>query len=216
MNCKSCGAGMDGAIPWCWRCYARLDTAIPPVRAAGRGGIRRVGPQHARSRLPRPRTLGSLLSVALFVGWFVMMRPAFLGGPVSYAMVLGVSMEPTLHEGDLALVRTRDRYAVGDIAAFRVPRGQPGAGAIVIHRIVGGSADAGFITQGDNKDGPDLWRPTDRDILGEMWLRIPGAGRILARLRGPYLLAALSAVLAFLMMWLPTEQRARHAAREWR
>jgi len=207
---------MDGAIPWCWRCYARLDTSIPAVRAAGQGRIGRVGPQQARSRFLRPRALGSLLSVALFVGWFVMMRPAFLGGPVSYAMVLGVSMEPTLHDGDLALVRARDHYAVGDIAAFRVPRGQPGAGAIVIHRIVGGSADEGFITQGDNKDAPDPWRPTDRDTLGEMWLRIPGAGRILARVRGPFLLATLSAVLAFLMVWLPTERRARHAAREWR
>ncbi len=216
MNCKSCGARIDGAIPWCWRCYARLDLSVPAVRAVGPDGVGRAGPRHARSRFPRPRALGSLLSVALFLGWFAMMRPAFLGGPVSYAMVLGVSMEPTLHEGDLALVRTREKYAVGDVVAFLVPRGLPGAGAIVIHRIVGGSADAGFITQGDNKEGSDPWRPTNRDLLGEMWLRIPGAGRILARLREPFLLATLSAVLAFLMMWLPTERRARHAVRELR
>jgi len=207
---------MDGAIPWCWRCYARVDGSIPAARAAGQGSIGRVGPRHARSRFPRPRALVSFLSIALFVGWFQMMRPAFLGGPVPYAMVRGVSMEPTLHEGDLALVRARDRYAAGDIAAFLVPRGEPGAGAIVIHRIVGGSADEGFITQGDNKNAPDPWRPTDRDILGEMWLRIPGAGRMLASLRGPMPLATLAAVLAFLMVWLPTERRGRHAAREWR
>lgn len=214
MNCKSCGARIDGTIPWCWRCYARLDASGPDVRALGPDAVGRAGPRHARSRFPRLRALGSLLSVALFLGWFAMMRPAFLGGPVSYAMVLGVSMEPTLNEGDLALVRTREKYAVGDVVAFRVPRGQPGAGAIVIHRIVGGSADSGFITQGDNKEGSDPWRPTNRDLLGEMWLRIPGAGRILAGLRAPFLLATLAAIVAFLMMWLPIERRARHAVRE--
>ena len=59
-------------------------------------------------------------------------------------------MQPTLYEGDLAVVRQQSSYEEGDIVAFRVPEGEDGEGAIIIHRIVGGDAENGFILQGDN------------------------------------------------------------------
>lgn len=117
--------------------------------------------------------------------WFFLLRPAFLGGPASYIMVSGPSMEPALHHGDLAVVRKQGSYSPGDIVPFRVPKGEPGEGAIVIHRIAGGTPEEGFVVQGDNKDAPDIWRPTPGDIVGKVWLHVPGAGRLLALLRDP-------------------------------
>ena len=93
----------------------------------------------------RARYLITVASVALVVTWFFLLRPAFLGGPASYVMVSGVSMEPTLYSGDLAVVRKQGSYGTGDIVAFIVAEGEPGEKAIVIHRIVGGTAEAGFL-----------------------------------------------------------------------
>lgn len=145
------------------------------------------------------RTNLLLLPLAALLGaWWVLLGPSLLGGPTTYVMVSGQSMEPTLHVGDLAVVRKHDSYGRGDIVAFYVPEGEPGAGAIVIHRIVGGSAEEGFVMQGDNKTAPDPWHPTGRDVVGKMWVRVPGAGRVLGRLRAPLPLATLAGGLAFL------------------
>lgn len=149
----------------------------------------------------KPGSLLALLAVGLFVAWFLFLRPpAFLGGPTSYVRVSGVSMEPSLREGDLAVVRKQGSYSPGDVVAFRVPKGEPGDGAIVIHRIVGGSAEDGFIMQGDNKENPDLWRPTQDDIVGGMWFSVPLAGRLLAFLQSPLLSAGLASGFAVFLV----------------
>ena len=125
-----------------------------------------------------------LAVVGLAAAWVLLFRPAFLGGSVTYVTVQGVSMEPTLSTGDLAIVREQDSYGVGDIVAFHAE------GAIVIHRIVRGSAEEGYIVQGDNKEFPDLWRPSGQDILGRMWISIPWGGHVLAFLRHPLILGS--------------------------
>ena len=142
------------------------------------------------------RSLPLVAVAALVAVWFLWFRPAYLGGPVSYVLVSGVSMEPTLHDGDLALVRTRDSYARGDVVAYRLPSGEPAAGGLVIHRIVGGSGPTGFVMRGDNKDDPDPWRPTEGDVLGSFWLRISGGGRVVDWIRDPFLFGGLLAALA--------------------
>lgn len=157
----------------------------------------------------KPGSLLALLAVGLFVAWFLFLRPAFLGGPTSYVRVSGVSMEPSLHQGDLALVRKQGSYSPGDVIAFRVPNGEPGEGVIVIHRIVGGTAEDGFIMQGDNKKNPDLWHPTQDDIVGEMCFRVPGAGRLLAMLQSPMLLAGLASGVAVSLVLIGGEEKNR-------
>ena len=141
------------------------------------------------------RLLGFLAALAAVVAWTVLLRPQFLGGPVAYNLVSGSSMEPALHGGDLVLARRQDTYHLGDIVAFRTEGGD------VIHRIVGGSAQGGFITQGDNRDGFDHWRPRPKDIFGKKWLRIPGGGHVVVFLRSPIVLAALAgSTAAFLVL----------------
>ena len=137
---------------------------------------------------------------AIVVAWFLLLRPAFLGGPASYVVVSGHSMEPTLYTNDLAVTRKQASYSTGDVIAFRVPEGEPGEGAIVIHRIAGGSPQDGFVMQGDNKNSPDPWRPIQGDVLGKMWFHVPGAGRALAFLQAPLPLATLAGWAAMLMV----------------
>lgn len=115
--------------------------------------------------------------------WLAVLRPAYLGGSANYIMVSGISMEPTMSTGDLALVRTREGYGRGDIVAFQVK------GGVVIHRIVGGTAEAGFITQGDNNDNIDSWRPTPENIAGKAELYVPRLGSLFSFLQKPLSMA---------------------------
>jgi signal peptidase I len=126
-------------------------------------------------RIPTKARL--LIPALLVLVWLVLFRPASLGGPAGYVMVSGLSMEPTIHDGDFVLTRAQDRYEVGDIVAFDVD------GRIVIHRIIGGSGEAGFVMQGDNNPAPDDWRPTNNEILGERWIHVPGLGARLSQIR---------------------------------
>jgi signal peptidase len=139
-----------------------------------------------------------LALLGLLAGWFLLLRPTLLGGPASYVIVYGQSMEPTLHSSDLAILQKRSDYGPGDIVAYRVPEDELGAGGMIIHRIVGGNAEEGYIVQGDNKERPDFWRPTDDDILGRMWFNIPGGGHFLAFLRQPLMLGSVVGGLGML------------------
>lgn len=143
-----------------------------------------------RQRNLRSRLLaaaGMLLFVAL---WCVFLRPGFMGGPASYIMVSGRSMEPTLYEGDFALTMVQDSYQVGEIVAFRAD------GGVVIHRIIGGTAEEGYEVKGDNNLHPDAWLPRPQHIIGASVLRLPLAGRAIGLLQQPLLLGAVAGTIA--------------------
>ncbi len=157
-------------------------------------------------RIRKLRVLKALLALAGVVflsAWFFLFRPTSLGGPASYVIVAGHSMEPTLRMHDLAIVRRGDPYGVGDVIAFRVDGGE------VIHRIIGGDASEGFVVQGDNNDAPDLWRPRPADIEGAMWLHVPGAGYALEFLLQPVNLAIVVGSLATLWLLVAGETKPR-------
>ena len=142
---------------------------------------------------------GRLLRVAgilAFAGWFVLLRPQLLGGPAAWILVAGESMEPNIHQGSLVVATRREAYQVGDVIAYRVPEGNPGAGQNVIHRIIGGTAADGFIVRGDNTSGPDIWRPRAADIVGSAWLTLADAAQLLLLVRSPILIASVAAALA--------------------
>lgn len=151
--------------------------------------------------------LGLVLTALAVAAWFVVLRPTALGGPASYIFVSGTSMQPTLVTGDLVVLQRADEYANGDVIAFAIPEGEPGAGAFVIHRIVGGSATDGFVMQGDNKPGPDDWRPTSDLIQGRLWLHLSGVGSVIAWLKQPSIFAALLAALVVFFIVLGGDAR---------
>jgi signal peptidase I len=134
--------------------------------------------------------------IAVAVFWFVALRPQALGGPAGYALVQGTSMNPLYHTGDIVIVHRQAHYRVGEIVAYIVPKGTAGAGAQVIHRLVGGDEDKGFIVQGDNRTAPDVWHPRRKQIVGTAWLHIPKAGTAVVLLHTPLFLASLAAGIA--------------------
>ena len=152
-------------------------------------------------QLLKPSRLLLLSVAALFVALFLLMRPGFLGGDTTYIIVRGESMEPTLHGGDFVVLRQQNEYGVGDIVAYRVPEGEPEEGFFIMHRIVD-QTEEGFVTQGDNKERADRWRPTGDDTLGRLWFNIPGGGQFLLRLRQPMTLGLLAGGLGMLTVLL--------------
>jgi signal peptidase len=153
------------------------------------------------ARLPRTKTalaLAAQLALVAALLWFCL--PQALGGRAGWVMVSGTSMLPHLHTGDLVLVERRSSYHVGEVIAYRVPKGQVGAGHVVIHRIVGGSAGKGWKMQGDNRTAPDLWYPTNHDVVGAKLLRIPDAWFVLRFFHSPLFLGLLAALGVF--FWL--------------
>jgi signal peptidase len=155
----------------------------------------------------RPSALARAWSIArwvlvgaVVVFWFVALRPQGLGGPAGFVLVSGKSMLPTMHTGDLVIVHRHDRYRVGDVIAYHVPKPDPAAGAQVIHRIVGGSAEQGFVVQGDNRTAPDIWHPKHDDVIGSEWVHIPRAGKLIVWIHTPVFIAALAAFAV--VLWI--------------
>jgi signal peptidase len=145
----------------------------------------------------------SLLVVVAAAGcWVVLLRPTGLGGPATYITVTGASMEPTLHTGDLVVLRSDDDYAVGDVVTYRIPQGEVGAGDAVIHRIVDRNRDGAFVTRGDNRSGVDPWTPVAADVLGREWFTVPGAGKVIGHVARPPVFAALGGGVAAVFVML--------------
>ena len=168
---------------------APLETEPQPAPVAAR-------PQ--RWTLSRvANAVGLTLTIAAVVFWAIFLRPQSLGGPAAYVLVSGKSMLPRYHTGDLVLVEHQSRYHVGQVIAYHVPKGDPMAGAQVIHRIVGGDAQHGFVVQGDNRTAPDVWRPKPADIVGAKAMRFPNGVIVLRYMRSPLLLALMAASFVF-------------------
>lgn len=165
----------------------------------------------------KSRAKGILLNIltALAVAtWVFVLRPGSLGGPATYIVVSGTSMQPAMHTGDLVLSLKQDSYQVGDVITYAVPEGEDGAGTLVIHRIIGGNAETGFITQGDNRDGADLWRPKPEDIKGKRFLLIPKGGQFLQLLRTPPALGVLAGLFAFIAVLMPPDEKEQRKKQE--
>jgi signal peptidase len=107
-------------------------------------------------------------------------------------VVAGPSMEPTMHTGDVVFVWPQSRYEVGDTLVYRVPEGSPGAGVLVVHRLVGFQGEE-MVLQGDNNEEVDPWNPNVDHVVGKQRLLVPKVGLLASILRQPAVLAALVA-----------------------
>ena len=163
------------------------------------------------------RSVQWALAAATLAAGFLFWPQSF-GGKVAYVRVDGHSMDPTFHMGDLAIVRRQSSYHVGEAVAYRIPKGEFGAGAMVIHRLIGGDGVHGFTTKGDNRTIADEWHPRTSDIVGQVQYDIPGVGSTVGQLTRPvYIGALVSALTVIVMLWPAREQepeRERERERE--
>lgn len=172
----------------------------------GRGrvpGLRRDAGSSGAERAPltrRERARGvlgwavtaALVGVLVWFGW-----PSTLGGCTTLTIVSGHSMEPTYYTGDLVVSRC-GTPAAGDVVVYTPPGLERGR---IIHRVVGGDADGGWVIQGDNNDFLDPWRPHAGDVLGIARLHVPGLGRVASILLDPWAWASLLVVAAGVLLW---------------
>ncbi|HZJ05766.1 MAG TPA: signal peptidase I [Nocardioidaceae bacterium] len=160
-----------------------------------------------RQRVGTRTRAGLTLVVVAAMGF--LLWPAQLGGATTYVSTTGVSMESRIHTGDLAIVRSADDYAVGDVTAYHSDMFD----TVVMHRIV--AVDAGHYTlQGDNNSWLDPDRPTRDQLIGKLALRIPQGGIWLDRLTSPTALGLLAfALLASGGTTLETRRRRRRRRR---
>lgn len=131
----------------------------------------------------------------LFIFWLTL-APKQVGGPLTYVIVNGISMEPGFKLGDLVLVREQTTYGIGDAVVYR----DPNMRQFVFHRVVAMQLDH-LILQGDNNGWLDSYSPTSDEIIGKLWLHIPKLGKAINWMRLPVNAALMAGLFgAFFMM----------------
>ncbi len=163
----------------------------------------------------RPRRIRTLLATALGLivlgtAWFYL-APTQLGGSATYVVTHGISMEPRFHSGDLAIVRSQSSYHVGEIVAYH----SHDLHTIVLHRIIGRQGDR-YIFKGDNNDFVDPEHPLASQLMGALWIHIPGAGVRLQSIRSPAVMGGLIFVGMLLLTGGAFTQRRRRRHRQQR
>jgi len=135
----------------------------------------------------RRRAFDAASIVVLIAAWWSFLAPAVLGGPASFVIVQGRSMEPAYSEGDLVVARAASEYRIDDVVIFRAADGQ----RYIIHRIVGGDAVGGWTTRGDGNVRADRWSVADDAIIGREWLVLPRIATAIASVqRAPFRFAS--------------------------
>ena len=147
--------------------------------------------------------LSPLLGALLLWGLMILV----LGTTQPFYVVKGNSMEPTLRDGDLVVVKKVEPSEVepGDIIVFYKPGSKS---EIIIHRVIQKAERRGevyFRTKGDNNDSADPWLVPEEDLIGVVVggsrpLKLPLLGRMASFIRSPpglLLVALLYGLLAY-------------------
>jgi signal peptidase len=137
--------------------------------------------------------------------------PFFFG--IKSLTVLSGSMEPTIHVGDIVVVRqiAAANARVGDVVTFRDPSDPD---KLVTHRVrtiaISDGAVA-FETKGDANTGVDRWKVASDGTIGIVLYRVPKLGYVLFYVHGTMgrlLLVVLPALLLgayeIWRIWSPT------------
>jgi len=128
-------------------------------------------------------------------------------------VVEGVSMEPTLHEGDILIVKgvKSGEVEIGDIIVFESSESTPHIlpNRTVVHRVIDIKYDEEqgqyfYLTKGDNNKTnpiPDGWVP-QKDVYGVVIFIIPKVGLISIWLHRTHLAPLIIGILVAVMIIL--------------
>lgn len=136
--------------------------------------VHMISPRWARPRLLR--FLGGML-IGLVVGLALLVAVTLLPTVVGFypMVVLSGSMEPTIHVGDIAVVKKQAPYGlqIGDVVTYST------AGGNITHRIVGLDVTPQgpfFLMRGDANLTPDSRAIPAQAIVGKVVYRVPRLG----------------------------------------
>jgi signal peptidase len=103
--------------------------------------------------------------------------------------VISGSMEPTIHTGDVIIIRPvarAEEIARGDILTFR---SKEKADMLITHRVDGvimvNGAPKAFVTKGDNNESQDLATVAFEQVIGRYQFRLPYFGYVASFIRKP-------------------------------
>jgi signal peptidase I len=136
-------------------------------------------------------SISSAFWLVLTITVWVAFAPIQAGGQAAYIMVIGKSMEPNFHLGDMIIVKQDSHYNVGDIVAYKNMQLKNN----VFHRIIGYESGR-YILKGDNNAWVDTYKPSPEEVIGKLWIYLPGAGNIIQRIRTPLNMAIIIGVVA--------------------
>jgi signal peptidase I len=131
-------------------------------------------------RHPLKKLLATALGLIVMGCLWFYFAPIPLGGSTSYVVTHGISMEPRFHTGDLAIVRGKPSYHVGEIVAYHNKM----LHTVVLHRIIGREGGR-YVFKGDNNNFIDPERPRASQLIGALWIHIAGGGKQLQSLKSP-------------------------------
>jgi len=100
-------------------------------------------------------------------------------GYIQARVVLTNSMSGTFEPGDVVVAVPWVEPKVDDIAIYQARDFKGVVRAEFVHRIISGSAEAGFEFKGDNNESKDALVVPVEDIRGTVAFWIPGAGTIM-------------------------------------
>ncbi|MCU1375098.1 MAG: peptidase signal peptidase, partial [Actinomycetia bacterium] len=171
-----------------------------------------MGGRSRSRRGARPRlSLVALVLAAAFALWLVA-GPVQVGGTAAYSMISGNSMEPLLHRGNLAAVRTGGPYHVGEVTLYQSRT----LGRSVLHRIVG-VHDGVYTFKGDNNSFVDPEAIPAADLVGTLWFHVAWLGTAMAWLRTPShagpIFGVVAALAAVTTLGSPGRRRSRRERR---
>ena len=126
----------------------------------------------------------------MMIATWLAFAPIQVGGAASYIIIIGNSMEPNFHIGDLVITHQEPNYQIGDAVVYRNQE----LSSFVFHRIIARLKDR-YTLQGDNNSWTDTYEPLGEEVLGRLWLHIPRGGAYIQKLRSPFAMALIAGVL---------------------
>ena len=147
-----------------------------------------------------------LLVVITVTAW-IAFAPMEVGGQAAYVIVAGNSMEPDFHLGDLVIVRKAVTYQVGDIVTYNNVE----MDRDVFHRIIGVEGDR-YIIKGDHNTWTDSYRPSREELVGKLWIHLPGIGKVFEWMRVPInmaIMAGIAGAIVVAVLFLGRSRRGR-------
>ena len=128
--------------------------------------------------------ISAVIVIVLLVPALIYVAPFLVGGSLS-SVVMGGSMEPTIHVGSIVIIRRvkPEDVKVGDIIAFKT--GESKTIHRVIEKVVEGDTFY-FRTKGDANEDPDPWIIKPEDVIGELHLTIPYYGYLIWFAQTPF------------------------------
>ena len=104
-------------------------------------------------------------------GGFDETQPVRFVGGLGLVRVVGQSMEPTLHAGDVLLVRRNRSPRPGELVVLRLPAGRP----LAVKRVLRRDPEGWWVERDNPQQGVDSWSvgaiPED-DVVAQVLIRV--------------------------------------------